>query len=77
MISPTLQRIFERVRDGADFMPSWQLEVHMLIMLYYSDFLFMLVPVWACFAVYYITEIISMSNRGAKRIYFLSIISGF
>ena len=26
MISPTLQRIFERVRDGADFMPSWQLE---------------------------------------------------
>ena len=27
MISPTLQRIFERVRDGADFMPAWQLEV--------------------------------------------------
>lgn len=26
MISPTLQRIFERVRDGADFMPWWQLE---------------------------------------------------
>ena len=29
MISPALQAIFERVRDGADFMPSWQLEVHM------------------------------------------------
>ena len=27
MISPTLQGIFERVRDGADFMPAWQLEV--------------------------------------------------
>ena len=26
-ISPELQKIFERVRDSADFMPRWQLEV--------------------------------------------------
>ena len=26
-ISPELQTIFERVRDSADFMPRWQLEV--------------------------------------------------
>lgn len=26
-ISPELQAIFERVRDSADFMPRWQLEV--------------------------------------------------
>lgn len=31
MISPALQEIFERVRDGADFMPSWQLEVNKVI----------------------------------------------
>ncbi|TKC36745.1 hypothetical protein EI555_011278, partial [Monodon monoceros] len=27
-ISPQLQRIFERVRQSADFMPRWQLQVH-------------------------------------------------
>lgn len=26
MISPELQRIFQRVRQSADFMPSWQVE---------------------------------------------------
>lgn len=26
MISPELQRIFERVRQSADFMPAWQVE---------------------------------------------------
>lgn len=33
MISPELQRIFERVRDGADFMPLWQLEVIIIFIL--------------------------------------------
>ena len=34
MISPQLQQIFERVRDGADFMPSWQLEVYILYFIF-------------------------------------------
>ena len=31
MISPSLQKIFERVRQSADFMPYWQTEVHLII----------------------------------------------
>jgi hypothetical protein len=27
IISPTLQKAFERVRQSADFMPAWQVEV--------------------------------------------------
>lgn len=27
MINPQLQKIFERVRSAADFMPAWQMEV--------------------------------------------------
>lgn len=27
IISPTLQKAFERVRQSADFMPTWQVEV--------------------------------------------------
>jgi hypothetical protein len=27
MISPTLQKAFERMRQSADFMPAWQVEV--------------------------------------------------
>lgn len=34
-ISPELQKIFERVRNGADFMPKWQLEVMVNIFLFY------------------------------------------
>lgn len=29
IISPTLQKAFERVRQSADFMPSWQVEVNL------------------------------------------------
>jgi aarF domain-containing kinase len=27
MINPQLQKVFERVRHSADFMPKWQMEV--------------------------------------------------
>lgn len=30
MLSPSLQRIFDRVRQSADFMPFWQTEVNIL-----------------------------------------------
>lgn len=28
IISPELQQVFERVRQSADFMPTWQMEVN-------------------------------------------------
>jgi hypothetical protein len=28
LINPQLQKVFERVRQSADFMPVWQMEVH-------------------------------------------------
>jgi len=28
IISPELQKVFERVRQSADFMPTWQVEVN-------------------------------------------------
>lgn len=30
IINPELQRVFERVRQGADFMPTWQVEVSVI-----------------------------------------------
>lgn len=30
-INPQLQKIFERVRQSADFMPSWQMKVSVLL----------------------------------------------
>jgi len=27
ILNPQLQKVFERVRQAADFMPSWQMEV--------------------------------------------------
>lgn len=30
IISPQLQKVFERVRQSADFMPTWQVEVSKL-----------------------------------------------
>lgn len=37
-ISPELQTIFERVRDSADFMPRWQLEVCSLLCYWFFVF---------------------------------------
>lgn len=34
MINPQLAAVFERVRQSADFMPSWQMEVVIRICLY-------------------------------------------
>ena len=36
LLSPTLQRIFERVRQSADFMPFWQTEVCTFLTYFYS-----------------------------------------
>lgn len=31
MLNPELQKVFERVRHAADFMPDWQMEVCILV----------------------------------------------
>lgn len=31
LLSPQLQKAFERVRQSADFMPTWQLEVNCIL----------------------------------------------
>lgn len=38
LLSPQLQKAFERVRQSADFMPAWQLEVPNLYMYYKINF---------------------------------------
>jgi len=44
LLSPQLQKAFERVRQSADFMPTWQLEViHFLFdITFYILFLFII-----------------------------------
>lgn len=41
LINPDLQKVFERVRQSADFMPVWQMEVSMSL-LFTSDKAFVL-----------------------------------
>ena len=39
LINPQLQKIFERVRQSADFMPSWQLEVRCSVLVEFMNIL--------------------------------------
>ena len=37
IISPELQKAFERVRQSADFMPKWQVEVREIFIIQYPE----------------------------------------